>query len=79
MLQGIQGVGIGIASSILGLTFPEQYGVIDDRVWRVMYGEDKESFWLSDYHRYLDDLPTGASQLNWLPQELDFFVWKLGE
>jgi hypothetical protein len=79
VIQGIQGVGMGIASAVLALTFPEQYGVIDDRVWKVIYAEDKESFSLSDYHKYLDDLLAGATQLNWLPQELDFFAWKLGE
>jgi hypothetical protein len=79
VLQGLPGVGIGIASAVLALTFPDKYGVIDDRVWKVIYDEDKESFSLSDYNRYGKDLLAGAAQLNWLPQELDFFAWKMGE
>jgi hypothetical protein len=79
VIQGIQGVGMGIASAVLALTFPGEYGVIDDRVWKVIYTEDKESFSLSDYHKYLGDLLAGATQLGWLPQELDFFAWKMGE
>jgi arginine repressor len=79
VLQGLPGVGIGIASAILALTFPDIYGVIDDRVWKVIYDEDKESFGLSDYVRYLRDLQSASAQLNWTPQELDFFAWKMGE
>ena len=79
VLQGQPGVGIGIASAVLALTFSDQYGVIDDRVWKVIYDEDRETFSLSDYHKYLSDLLAGAAQLNWLPQELDFFAWKMGE
>ena len=64
MIQGIQGVGIGVASAVLALSRSQTtMASVDDRVWKVIYGEDKESFGLSDYHRYLEDLLAGAAQL----------------
>jgi hypothetical protein len=79
VLQGIPGVGMGIASAILALTFPNKYGVIDDIVWNVIYGIKKESFWISDYRKYLEDLLPASSTLGWPPQEVDFFAWKMGQ
>jgi hypothetical protein len=79
VLQGISGVGMGIASAILALTFPKQYGVIDDIVWKVIYGTEKETFWIADYRKYLGDLLAASSSLAWPPQEVDFFAWKMGE
>jgi hypothetical protein len=78
VLQGIPGVGMGIASAILALTFPDEYGVIDDIVWKVIYGSKKESFWIADYRKYLEDLLSASSTLGWPPQEVDFFAWKMG-
>ena len=79
VLQGISGVGMGIASAILALTFPERYGVIDDIVWKVIYGTKKESFWIADYSKYLADLLAASVSLGWPPQEVDFFAWKMGQ
>jgi hypothetical protein len=78
VLQGIPGVGMGIASAILALTFPDENGVIDDIVWKVIYGTKKESFWIADYRKYLEDLLSASSTLGWPPQEVDFFAWKMG-
>lgn len=79
VLQGIAGVGMGIASAILALTFPDEYGVIDDIVWKVIYGTKKESFWIADYRKYLGDLLAATQELGWQPQEVDFFAWKIGQ
>jgi hypothetical protein len=79
VLQGIPGVGMGIASAILALTFPDEYGVIDDIVWKVIYGTKKESFWIADYRKYLGDLRAGSQELGWHSQEVDFFAWKMGQ
>jgi hypothetical protein len=76
-LGALPGVDIGVASAILTLTFPHKYGVIDPRVWKVIYGEDKNGFSLPDYTMYLGHLLDGANQLKWVAQELDFFTWKL--
>ena len=41
LLCVIPGVGIPVASAILTLCFPEKYGIIDVRVWRVLFSEVK--------------------------------------
>jgi hypothetical protein len=79
VLQGIPGVGMGIASAILALTFPDQYGVIDHIVWRVIFGTKKETFWTADYRKYLGDLLAASQTLGWSPQKVDFFAWKMGQ
>src|SRR5712692_133062 len=75
-LQAIPGVGMGVSSAIVALSFPEQYGVIDPIVWKVIYGKKKQGFSLSDYNRYLEDLLSASSILGWPPEEVDFFAWK---
>jgi hypothetical protein len=79
VIQGIPGVGMGVASAILALTFPEQYGVIDPIIWKVIYGVEKATFWIPDYNRYLDELLPASVTLGWPPQEVDFFAWKMGQ
>ncbi len=37
LLDRLKGVGIPVASAILALTDPQAYGVIDKRVWQVLY------------------------------------------
>jgi hypothetical protein len=41
VLQGIPGVDMGIASAITALRFPDQHGVIDPVLWKVIYGEER--------------------------------------
>lgn len=38
LLVGLKGVSIPMASAVLMLTDPKRYGVIDIRVWQVLYG-----------------------------------------
>lgn len=77
VLQGIPGVSTGIASAILALTFPDLYCVIDPRIWKTIYGQDQEQFGLADYRHCLADVLPAAVTLSLLPQEVDFFAWKM--
>jgi len=36
------GVVAPVASAVLELVFPEEYGVIDSRVWRQLFCDDNE-------------------------------------
>ena len=77
VLQGISGVNMGIASAILALTFPDQYCVIDPRIWKAIYGQNQGQFLLSDYTLCLADVLSASQNLGWPPQVVDFFAWKM--
>jgi hypothetical protein len=78
VLRGVPGVDMGIASAITALRFPDQHGVIDPVLWKVIYGEERSGFSLSEYQKYLEDLLPAASTLGRHAQEVDFFTWKMG-
>lgn len=76
VLMAIPGTGIGVASAILTLADPENFGIIDFRNWKVLYREDKRQFTTSDYKRYLKDVRGLASQLDCDVQEVDYVLWR---
>jgi len=49
MLRILPGVGMGVASAILALCFPEQYAPIDFRVWRQLFDSEESIFELAEY------------------------------
>jgi hypothetical protein len=53
ILRLLPGVGIGAASAILGLCYPKRYAPLDARVWQALFDEQRSSFELADYRRYL--------------------------
>ena len=75
VLSSLPGIGYGVASSIMTLVFPEQYGVIDFRVWRVIFDEKRTSFTVSQYVRYLNAVWNCSQKLGWHPQKVDYFTW----
>ena len=75
-LLAIPGVGIGVASAIFTLCYPDKYAIIDFRNWKVLYGKDKTQFTVSEYKRYLLDVRDLASKLDCDVQEVDYLLWK---
>jgi len=75
LLAALPGVGIGLASAILALTFPNDHGVLDFRVWKIIFGTDKKSFTAQDYVQYLHELRPFAKETGWSVQRADFMVW----
>ncbi|MDZ7413367.1 MAG: hypothetical protein ONB15_07515 [candidate division KSB1 bacterium] len=71
----IRGVGVPVASAILALVFPEKYAVIDFRGWRQVFGEERTTFSISDYKRYLREVKRLAAELEWPVQEVDLAIW----
>lgn len=62
-LINIKGVGTAIGSALLTLVYPEKYGVIDTRVWRLLYLYDEvghnpygKNLSISDWLLYLPKL-----------------------
>lgn len=72
----IRGVGVPVASAILALVFPETYAVIDFRGWRQIFDENKRTFSISDYKRYLREIKRLATELGWSVQEVDLAIWE---
>ncbi len=75
ILCTLRGVGVPVASAILALVLPEKYGVIDFRVWRRLFGEEKRDFSIRDYKRYLREVRRLAAELGWPVQEVDLAIW----
>jgi hypothetical protein len=75
LLSALPGVGLGLASSIMTLTSPVEYGVIDYRVWKVVFGQDRRQFSESDYIKYLFEIWQFSAKYNWPAQKVDYFTW----
>lgn len=83
MLRVLPGVGMGVASAILALCFPEQYAPIDFRVWRQLFDSELSMFEVPEYRRYLKRLRELADELasldpanDWPVQLVDYFAWE---
>lgn len=74
--MSIPGTGIGVASSLLTLSDPANFAIIDFRNWKVLYSEDKRQFTVPEYKKYLADVRKLAEQLDCDVQEIDFILWK---
>jgi hypothetical protein len=75
ILSSLPGIGYGVASATMSLVFPKQYGVIDFRVWRVIFSEERNSFTVGDYLKYLEAIWECSYKLGWEPQKVDYFTW----
>lgn len=71
LLLNLKGVSIAVASSLLTIINPKDYGIIDIRVWQLLhlYGEIKtkpkgQGFNVEDYKNYLFILRKYAKQFN---------------
>jgi|DewCreStandDraft_5_1066085.scaffolds.fasta_scaffold03345_3 thermostable 8-oxoguanine DNA glycosylase len=75
ILCSLRGVGVPVASAILALVFPESYAVVDFRVWRQVFDEERTTFSVADYKRYLREIRRLARELGWTVQEVDLAIW----
>jgi hypothetical protein len=74
-LCGLPGIGVPVASAILALRFPRRYPVVDVLVWQQVFREEKRSFSIADYIRYVGRLKPFARRLRWPLQEVDLRLW----
>lgn len=72
-IQGkkLKGIGVAIASAILAITDPDQYGVIDFHAWHALYEEEKSLFSVEDYLKYLNDIRRKALEEGVSPRAID--------
>jgi hypothetical protein len=52
LLCSLKGVAVPVASAILALVYPDDYGVIDFRAFRQVFGEVKEIICVNDFTVY---------------------------
>ncbi|QOJ27854.1 MAG: hypothetical protein HRU80_02810 [Ignavibacteriales bacterium] len=85
ILRSLPGVGLGIASAILTLYYPELYGIIDFRTWDEINERDPvlpsitHNFSIGDYLNYLTNIRPYASEQNIEVQVIDYALWKIWE
>ncbi len=82
LLQSLEGVSIPVASAILTLIDPTIYGVIDIRVWQVLYlyGEIKnkpsgQGFNIQDWKEYLSILRKYAYQFQMKVRDIEIILF----
>jgi hypothetical protein len=75
LLRALPGIGVPVASSVLALTDPQRYCVVDFRGWRAVFGEERTAFSIPDYLRYRTEVAKLAEELGWAVQETDLAIW----
>lgn len=76
LLCVLRGIGVPVASAILALVYPDEYAVLDFRVWRQVFNEDKTTFLIGDYKKYMAEIRRLAQQLGWPVQQVDVAIWE---
>jgi hypothetical protein len=61
---------------VLAPIFPEQYAVIDFRVWRQIFDDAQTTFFIPDYRKYMREIRHLADELGWPVQEVDHAIWE---
>lgn len=81
-LTELKGVSLPLASAILTMAYPEKYGVIDIRAWKVLYkfGEVKDNpsgknFTPEQWYKYLVKLRHIAKKLRKTPRNVDLTLF----
>lgn len=76
VLCSLRGVAVPVASAVLALVYPNEYAVIDFRGWRQVFDEDRRTFSISNYRRYMGQVRRLAQELHWPVQEVDLAIWE---
>jgi hypothetical protein len=82
VLQGLPGVGLGVASAFLTIYFPDSFGIIDFRCWDEIHEREpglrpiERNFTIGDYLTYLATIRPFALGNGHQVQLVDFALWK---
>lgn len=77
VLTVLKGVEIPVASAILTICFPNEFAVIDFRVWRQIFRQKKNSFTAKDYLKYINIIRSLAKKYKLTTQQIDLAIWQL--
>ena len=82
-LMGLHGVSVPVASAILTLLDPERYGVLDIRVWQLLYAlkavdrrPSGRGFTADDWERYLAALRREAGRLGVSVRTVEYSLFR---
>lgn len=75
----IKGVGVALVSAILTFFDPQNYGVIDENVWRAVFGEGgKRSFTVEEYIHLLERLRKDAKKCGMRVRDVERAYYQKG-
>lgn len=77
VLSALPGIGVPVASAVLAMAEPQEYGIIDVRAWLQLFGTPKKSFSDWDYAQYMTRIWALADELGWSAQRVDWCLWRL--
>ena len=74
-LTTIKGIALPLASAILAICFPTNYVVIDSVLWESIFGEEKSSFTINDYLKFIGFIKTLALHTQMPIQDTEHLLW----
>jgi hypothetical protein len=77
ILCTLRDVSVPVASAVLAIVYPDDHAIIDFRVWRRLFDEERTVFSIGDYRRYLRKLMPIAQELGCPVQRVDHAIWEL--
>jgi hypothetical protein len=74
-LTTMRGVAIPLASAILAICFPNDFVVIDSLLWELIYEEEKSSFTVTDYLKFLSFFTSLSQHTKRSLQDTEHLLW----
>lgn len=74
-LTTMRGVAIPLASAILAICFPDDFVVIDSLLWELIYEEEKSSFTVTDYLKFLSFFTSLSKRTKCSLQDTEHLLW----
>lgn len=74
-LTTMRGVATPLASAILAICFPDEFVVIDSLLWEFIYEEEKSSFTVNDYLKFLSFFSSLSKHTKCSLQDTEHLLW----
>lgn len=75
VLTSMRGIALPIASSILAICHPMEFVVIDSVLWEGIFDEEKSSFTINDYLKFLNFFEELSIHTEKTLQETEHLLW----
>lgn len=74
-LTTMRGVAVPLASAILAICIPDEFVVIDSLLWEFIYKEEKSTFSVNDYLKFLSFFSSLSKHTNCSMQDTEHLLW----